>query len=939
MASSYSPLLRLELMATGEKSGLWGNVTNTNLSTILEQAIAGTVEISITGASSPITLTVANGASDQSRTAILRITGTNASPISIVAPATSKLYFVKNASDQPITIKTSTSTGVAVAVGDSRFIFYDTVTTDFALGPSSVVTGTVSSVALSGGTTGLTVSGSPITSSGTITIGGTLAVTNGGTGATSATQAINNLLPSQTGQASKYLKTNGTNVSWDTAGGGTVTSVAVTTALSGISITGSPVTSSGTIAITGTLGIGSGGTGQTTANAAFNALAPSQTSNANKFLKTDGTNTSWASAVTSIIVSGGTTGLAFSGNPITSSGTLLMSGVLAVGSGGTGATNAGTAINNLLPLQTGNSGKVLSTDGSNVSWTTVSGGGGGGGTVTSVAFNPGTTGFSVTGSPITSSGTINLAGTLNIANGGTGATTDTVARSNLSAAKSGANSDITSLTGLTTALSASQGGTGNASYSSGDLLYASGSTTLSRRAIGTTGQILTVSGGVPTWANPASVTSISFGSTGLTPSSATNGVVSVGGVLNVLNGGTGATNAGTAINNLLPLQTGNSGKVLSTNGSNVSWTTVSGGGGGTVTSVAFNPGTTGFSITGSPITSSGTINLAGTLNIANGGTGTTTANGALNNLLPSQTGNTGKALITNGTNTSWFPVVTSISFGSTGLTPSSATAGVVSVGGTLAVTNGGTGATSESGARSNLGLGTLATQNTVNLSSQVTGTLSVSSLSTGSAGQVLTMSGGTPTWVTSSGGGGGQIRSELITSTGSWTVPAGVTRIRVSVVAGGGCSINTPPSGGNGAPGGSGGAGVGEYTVSPGTTYSVTIGAGGSGSNYTSGGATSFGNLISATGGQRATTLFNGLIIAGLPGTTSGANIRGSCRHHVFDTSNLGYSDVFHTGGTLTFTSDGILPAGYPATYDASEDNPFFGWSGTSGAVYVEWVG
>ena len=46
--------------------------------------------------------------------------------------------------------------------------------------------------------------------------------------------------------------------------------------------------------ITGTLGINHGGTGQTTANSAFNALAPSQTSNPNKFLKTDGTNTSWS---------------------------------------------------------------------------------------------------------------------------------------------------------------------------------------------------------------------------------------------------------------------------------------------------------------------------------------------------------------------------------------------------------------------------------------------------------------------------------------------------------------------------------------------------------------------------------------------------------------------------------------------------------------------
>jgi hypothetical protein len=48
MASSYSADLKLELMATGEKSGLWGDITNTNL-TILQQAIAGYEEVSIAG--------------------------------------------------------------------------------------------------------------------------------------------------------------------------------------------------------------------------------------------------------------------------------------------------------------------------------------------------------------------------------------------------------------------------------------------------------------------------------------------------------------------------------------------------------------------------------------------------------------------------------------------------------------------------------------------------------------------------------------------------------------------------------------------------------------------------------------------------------------------------------------------------------------------------
>lgn len=66
-------------------------------------------------------------------------------------------------------------------------------------------------------------------------------------------------------------------------------------------------------------------------------------------------------------------------------------------------------------------------------------------------------------------------------------------------ATAGANSNITSLTGLTTALSAGQGGTGLSSYTIGDLLYASSISAISKLAIGTTGQVLQVSGGVPLW--------------------------------------------------------------------------------------------------------------------------------------------------------------------------------------------------------------------------------------------------------------------------------------------------------------------------------------------------------------------------------------------------------------------------------------------------------
>jgi hypothetical protein len=80
--------------------------------------------------------------------------------------------------------------------------------------------GTVTSVDVVGGTTGLTTGGGPVTTAGVITLGGELNIANGGTGQSTATAAINALLPSQASNSGKFLTTNGTIVSWATVSGG-----------------------------------------------------------------------------------------------------------------------------------------------------------------------------------------------------------------------------------------------------------------------------------------------------------------------------------------------------------------------------------------------------------------------------------------------------------------------------------------------------------------------------------------------------------------------------------------------------------------------------------------------------------------------------------------------------------------------------------------------
>jgi hypothetical protein len=104
----------------------------------------------------------------------------------------------------------------------------------------------------------------------------------------------------------------------------------------------------------------------------------------------------------------------------------------------------------------------------------------------------------------------------------------------------------TATTGVVTlagTLNTTSGGTGLTSFTAGDLPYYATGTALSKLGIGTAGQILTSTGSAPQWStlSGVAVTSISFGTTGLTPNSATSGAVTVAGTLVVSNGGTGLT--------------------------------------------------------------------------------------------------------------------------------------------------------------------------------------------------------------------------------------------------------------------------------------------------------------------------------------------------------------------------------------------------------------
>ena len=124
MPSTYTTDLRLELQANGENGDTWGTKVNTVFQ-LIEDAVAGLLGVSTTGGDT--TLTAVNGSTDQSRYAILKVTGVLVSNSNIIVPDVSKEYLVWNATSgaYTVTIKTSAGTGVVVTQGAVLHVFCD----------------------------------------------------------------------------------------------------------------------------------------------------------------------------------------------------------------------------------------------------------------------------------------------------------------------------------------------------------------------------------------------------------------------------------------------------------------------------------------------------------------------------------------------------------------------------------------------------------------------------------------------------------------------------------------------------------------------------------------------------------------------------------------------------------------------------------------------
>ena len=128
MASTYSTDISLEKITTGEKAGLWGTITNTNLE-ILEQAATGYTTVDM--ASGNVTLSLADGTTANGKNLYLKLTGTLAANRTVTVPDTiERVYVVEDATNRSasrytLTVKTVSGTGISLPVASKSVLYSD----------------------------------------------------------------------------------------------------------------------------------------------------------------------------------------------------------------------------------------------------------------------------------------------------------------------------------------------------------------------------------------------------------------------------------------------------------------------------------------------------------------------------------------------------------------------------------------------------------------------------------------------------------------------------------------------------------------------------------------------------------------------------------------------------------------------------------------------